>query len=84
MTGIEVATGELMNNSKPKMHIEKIQYKTFLNRWSSGHFMHQRFGQAFYNYFSLHKLADQDRLLGLYEKDGVEAMDLVNQLFEFM
>lgn len=88
MAGIEIATGELMvnslSNSSDKMMLELYQYKIFLNLWSENYFIHQRFGQAFYNYFSLHKITEQDKLCNLYEKDGSEALTLIDQLFEFI
>ncbi len=48
---------------------------------AEGRFVHQRLGQAFYNHFNLHKLADQTSLQGLYEADGEKASRLIMRLF---
>ncbi len=38
-------------------------------------------GQAFYNYFRLHRLTDQTSLHTLYEADGDKALVAISRLF---
>ncbi|WP_256657647.1 hypothetical protein [Pseudomonas sp. ACM7] len=45
-------------------------------------FEKQRLGQAFYNYFRLHRLTDQASLFGLYEADGEKALVTISRLFQ--
>lgn len=65
-----------------KPSIERFAYQQFKNKWKKGDFKGQRYGQAFYHHFNLHKLVDQSSLMGLYEKDGDEAAALVDRLFK--
>ena len=67
----------------PSLQIERAAYEEFVRLWSQGSFEHQRLGQAFYNYFNLHKLTDQAGLHGLYEADGDKASRLILRLFHF-
>nr|WP_256326614.1 hypothetical protein [Pseudomonas sp. NFACC13-1] len=53
----------------------------FLIQWNQDAFQQQRFGQAFYNFFNLHKLADQTLLTGVYEADGQKATGLISRIF---
>ena len=66
------------------MDLEKKQLEVFKNLWFNGKFRNQRYGQAFYNHFKLHKLSNQDSLQNLYEKDGEEAKKLIGKLFRFV
>ena len=63
------------------LQIERAAYEEFVRLWGQGSFEHQRLGQAFYNHFNLHKLADQAGLQGLYEADGDKASRLILRLF---
>ncbi|MFK3774435.1 MULTISPECIES: hypothetical protein [Pseudomonas] len=63
------------------LQIERAAYEDFFRLWRQGSFARQRLGQAFYNHFNLHKLADQARLHGLYEADGERASGLISRLF---
>lgn len=65
-----------------QMSIEKEAFDEFMRRFNKGLCGGQRLGQAFYNYFNLHKLTNQYALLGLYEKDGSEAKALLRHLFD--
>lgn len=69
-----------INFNKPS--IEKHAYQAFQRKWNAGDFKGQRYGQAFYDHFNLHKLVNQDALRGLYEKDGEEAINLIKSLFK--
>lgn len=65
-----------------KMDIEEAEYQKFQDQFYNGDFGSQRFGQAFYNYFELHKLTDQDQFIGIYEeRDSVKAKELILRLF---
>ncbi|AOS37828.1 MULTISPECIES: hypothetical protein [Pseudomonas] len=66
----------------PKLEIECATYNDFLSLWDQGTFDRQRFGQAFYNYFQLHKLDDQSYLSGLHEADGKKARAVISRVFE--
>lgn len=68
---------------KGKLQLEKYTYQNFLKLWKIGKFKHHRLGQAFYNHFQLHKLANQSQLCGLYEKDGIDAIETINRVFKF-
>lgn len=68
--------------SKLKLEMEHAAYAEFLRLWDQGTFAQQRLGQAFYNYFQLHKLNDQRFLSGLYEADGRIAQALIARLFD--
>jgi hypothetical protein len=61
--------------------IDATAYAVFKKMFNAGTFAGQRFGQAFYNHYSLHKLADQTSLGSLYELDGAEARAKIEQLF---
>ena len=67
-----------------KPMIEKRQFEIFQQHFKAGKFGLQRFGQAFYNHFDLHKMESwKDKLDTLYQQDGQTAVDTINQLFEF-
>lgn len=65
------------------LQIERAAYEAFVWLWDQGSFKHQRLGQAFYNHFNLHKLANQAGLRGLYEADGDKASRLILRIFHF-
>jgi hypothetical protein len=65
-----------------KMSIEGEAYRRFMFRFDGGLYPCQRYGQAFYNEFRLHKMNHQDVLQGLYELDGSEAEAKIKELFE--
>ncbi|WP_325435214.1 hypothetical protein [Pseudomonas nitroreducens] len=67
--------------SNLSLQIERVAHEEFFRLWAEGRFEHQRLGQAFYNHFHLHKLADQASLQGLYEADGEKASRLIMRLF---
>lgn len=66
-----------------KMSLEKEAYVKFKRKFDSGEYKNQRFGQAFYNEFQLHKMKDQKSLKDLYELDGFLAENMINSLFTF-
>lgn len=72
-----------MQAKKGQLQLEKHAYHEFLNLWRAGKFCGQRLGQAFYDHFRLHKLADQEQLRGLYEKDADDAHKVIGQVFRF-
>lgn len=61
--------------------LEKVAYLEFQRLLKTGHFAHQRTGQAFYNHFNLHLLSDQQALAGLYAADGRQAIKLIERMF---
>ena len=65
-----------------KTSIEKHEFQRFEKMFKSGKFGAQRYGQAFYDHFNLHKVADQRALKNLYAKDGEHAKNLIKELFE--
>lgn len=65
------------------MSIEKAKWEDFCKAYKTKEYQGQRIGQAFYNYFNLHKMSNQDALNGLYETDGDNAMLLIQELFDF-
>lgn len=66
-----------------KPTIEQKAYADFCKRFEAGEFGSQRFGQAFYNEFDLHKLADQTQLHNLWAKDGDHAKKSIANIFTF-
>lgn len=65
------------------LEIEMAAYDEFLVQWNQDAFPQQRLGQAFYNFFNLHKLADQTLMTELYEADGKKATALISRVFKF-
>ncbi len=66
------------------LQLERDAYDRFVKEWYDGGFMGLRFGQAFYNYFFLHKLSDQTGLDKLYnEVDTDKSMVLILDKFTF-
>ena len=43
------------------MYVSKSMYQVFCQKFNGGEFGTQRFGQAFFNYFNLHKLSEKSR-----------------------
>ena len=78
-------TGRLHENygNQEKLTIEKKAYEIFRKNFKDEKFGNQRLGQAFYNHFDLHKLANQNQLNNLYEKDGEQAEKSIYAIFEF-
>jgi hypothetical protein len=66
-----------------KPSIELHAYEVFCRKFENGEFGTQRFGQAFYNEFSLHKVHDQTSLKNLYAKDGQHARNSIKEIFQF-
>lgn len=66
------------------MEIEKHRFHEFLTQWNAGLFKAQRFGQAFYNHFALHRLNDQKCLGNLYEAGEDEAKQIIYSCFRFV
>ncbi|WP_415756984.1 hypothetical protein [Pseudomonas sp. LT1P18] len=66
----------------PGLEIEEAAYNEFFGLWNLGMLEKQRLGQAFYNYFRLHRLTDQASLFGLYEADGENALVTISRLFQ--
>jgi hypothetical protein len=61
--------------------IEAAAYNDFLVLWEHRAFEQQRLGQAFYNHFKLHSLANQMGLNQLYEATEREALLLISNRF---
>ncbi len=66
------------------MMLERREYLYFLRDYADNKYPHQRIGQAFYNHFKLHKVADQIQFKNLYELDGDVAKRLIIDIFTFM
>ena len=69
-----------MTHLKPS--VEAHAYTRFIKAFESGAFPSQRLGQAFYNTFNLHKMSNQDCLMGLYEEDGEKAKETISLVFD--
>jgi hypothetical protein len=65
-----------------KMSLEKDAYLKFRRKFDGGEYKLQRFGQAFYNTFNLHRLSNQAVLRGLYELNGTDAERMIEEIFE--
>ena len=67
------------------MHIELHEYNEFLNWYLTDEvFYNLRIGQAFHNYFDLHKSTQyKDEFDKLYQLDGVEAIRYIAAMFTF-
>lgn len=81
---IALSNTEVIEGEEPvTMSIESAKWQDFCKRYKENEYGDQRIGQAFYNYFNLHKMSNQDALRGLYETDGDKAMSLIRELFDF-
>ena len=81
---ISIFQTEVVEGEEPvTMSIEGAKWAEFCKAYKSKEYGDQRIGQAFYNYFNLHKMSNQDALKGLYETDGDKAMSLIRELFDF-
>ncbi len=67
-----------------KLSLELHKYQNFRMKFNNGEFGQQRFGQAFHDYFELHKMTNSENFATIYEKDGEEAKALISQTFEFV
>lgn len=66
-----------------KISIEAYKWDEFiLKYWSTPDWQHLRFGQAFYNYFDLHKMKQTKELDMLYNSDNDKASKLIHSMFE--
>lgn len=68
---------------KGKLQIEKYKYDKFLKDFKAGRFANQRLGQAFYTWFKLSRLQDQEQLKNLWAKDGEHAKACIKEVFKF-
>ena len=69
---------------KSKLQLEKRAYQQFQRDFNAGKFGSQRFGQAFYDNFKLHRvISQQDRLHHLYQMDGEAAKREIGEIFKF-
>lgn len=66
-----------------KMSIEKAEYSAFINRFSKGEFQEQRFGQAFFDYFKMEKMNNQELTNAIYYADDATAKQLISETFNF-
>jgi hypothetical protein len=63
--------------------IERAEWLRFNYLFKDGKFPHQRFGQAFFNHFHLHKMVDVDGSLDrIYQADGMIASLLIKERFD--
>lgn len=65
-----------------RMSLDPEEYAIFVQLYHNGEYGKQRYGQAFYNHFCLHKISDQAVLGNLYELDGNEAVKKIHSLFD--
>lgn len=62
-------------------NISKTEYDRFC---ATPYDPHLRFGQAFFNHFGLHKMADQREATAIYEKaTKQEAWPLIERLIDY-
>ncbi|WP_445261988.1 hypothetical protein [Pseudomonas sp. RA_105y_Pfl2_P56] len=73
---------EVQMERQSKLEIERAAYDNFLRLWDLGEFEGQRFGQAFYNHFRLHRITDQTLLHRLYNTDGKQALKVIGSVFQ--
>lgn len=67
-----------------KTDIELAAFANFNIKWESGGFPHLRYGQAFYNEFSLGKMQNQAILKNLYNTtDRDAAKSIIDSVFSF-
>lgn len=66
-----------------KLCIEKRRYEIFLQKFKKELEGKQRLGQAFYDYFKLDRLKDQNKLANIYAKDGEQAKAAILAIFDF-
>ena len=65
------------------MNISKTLYDEFKKLWNTGAFPHQRFGQAFYNHFKLHKSHNVPNDGKLYNADNETAEKLISAMIDW-
>ena len=65
------------------MNISKTLYDEFKKLWNTGAFPHQRFGQAFYNHFNLHKSHNVPNDAKLYNADNETAEKLISAMIDW-
>ena len=63
------------------MDIEAREFQTFQKKWASGELKGLRYGQAFYNYFKMFKMIQQDWMGKLYEADVSTAVKILEARF---
>ena len=71
------------NANNEKLSIEDRAFKDFMEKFKKGKYGTQRLGQAFYDEFKLHRLANQEQLQNIYTKDGEHARRSICTIFEF-
>lgn len=69
-------------NPKGKLCIEKRQYEIFLEKFNKTLLGKQRLGAAFFDYFKLDKLTNQEQLCNIYAKDGEHAKASIQAIFD--
>lgn len=69
-------------NTSGRLSIEKAAYAVFCEKFDNGEFGTQRFGQAFFDTFKLHRLSDQSQVEKIYVRDRQEAKALIEGLFD--
>lgn len=69
-----------MPNGICVIEIEAAEYNIFQEKFKNNNYAGLRYGQAFYNHFNLHKMADtvMDKL---YELDGDAAVVYISEHF---
>ena len=63
--------------------LENKAFEDFMAKFKKGEYGQQRLGQAFYNTLNLHKLADQEQLHNIWDKDGEHALNSIKSIFTF-
>ena len=69
--------------SNVKMSLEAREYINFKRMYRNNEYPNQRFGQAFYNHFKLHKSSHPTDFNGLFELNGEKAIEVIHTIFEF-
>ena len=74
----------MANVQTSRLRLERHAFQHFLREVKTDKYKGQRWGQAFYNHFKLHKVISHDKEFDkLYELDGQPAKDLVSNIFIF-
>lgn len=68
-------------NIQPKMSIEKAEFDIFMAKFKAGEFKAQRLGQAFFDYFNLQKMNNNELTNAIYYADSDTAKDLIKESF---
>ncbi len=81
-TTLGITLNKVRTSHTGRLSIEKRQYDKFCAEFNDKTFGTQRLGQAFYDYFKLGRMTNQDQLSNLYAKDGEAAKAAILAIFD--